>query len=147
MHFERPENERTTTSSTKPSRNQSWLTRSTILIALLALCGVILSVVYAVQNTKPASALAVDSPALVPAVDIIEDKSGLMSSDEFPTRWPDLLGVSGEEAKAIIIKENPTLSTVVIIPEGSMVTMDYRTDRVRIFVKEDGTVATIPMIG
>lgn len=64
-----------------------------------------------------------------------------------PTEWPELVGRQGEEAKQIIMNQNPSLTTVNIIPEGSPVTADYRTDRVRIFVKPDGTVAYPPMIG
>ena len=48
-------------------------------------------------------------------------------------QWPELVGKTGEEAKAAILKERPELR-VQILDEGSMVTMDYCTDRVRIFV-------------
>ena len=66
-------------------------------------------------------------------------------------RWPDkdLVGLAGEEAKAAVLVGKSELSAenVHILPHDAMVTMDYREDRVRIFVKEDGTVARQPMIG
>jgi hypothetical protein len=39
------------------------------------------------------------------------------------------------------------LTNVVIVPEGSAVTADYRTDRVRIFVDKKGIVIEIPRTG
>lgn len=63
------------------------------------------------------------------------------------TSWPELVGVDGEAAKATVEKENTDLSQVVVIPADSMVTMDYREDRVRIFVDEEGKVARAPSIG
>lgn len=60
--------------------------------------------------------------------------------------WPDLVGKSGEEAKAAILSDDSTL-TVHILPEGSMVTMDYRLDRVRIFVDGAGNVVQVPRKG
>ena len=57
-----------------------------------------------------------------------------------------LIGMNGEEAKAAIEAIDPLLS-VHIVPEGSMVTMDLRDDRVRIFVDKDENVAREPQIG
>jgi len=53
--------------------------------------------------------------------------------------WPELVGLTGEEAKAKILQERPEL-TVEIKPELGPCTMDYREDRVRIFVNNDGKV-------
>ncbi|KAI5062280.1 hypothetical protein GOP47_0022819 [Adiantum capillus-veneris] len=60
--------------------------------------------------------------------------------------WPELVGLSGEEAKSKILAENPNL-TVQLVPEGSFMTMDFRTDRVRIFVDAAGNVSRAPAIG
>jgi hypothetical protein len=57
--------------------------------------------------------------------------------------WPELVGKSVEEAKKVILKDKPE-ATIVVVPLGSPVTMDYRTDRVRLFVD---TVADVPKIG
>ncbi|KAL6619827.1 hypothetical protein ACP70R_034966 [Stipagrostis hirtigluma subsp. patula] len=51
--------------------------------------------------------------------------------------------MSAEDAKKVILKDMPG-AQVVVVPIGSPVTMDYRTDRVRIFVH---TVARSPTIG
>jgi hypothetical protein len=66
-------------------------------------------------------------------------------------QWPelDLVGYTGEDAKFAILaattKEEEM--NVFILPEDSMVTMDYRTDRVRVFVNEEGMVVRQPTIG
>ncbi len=61
--------------------------------------------------------------------------------------WPELVGVSGESAKSRILSYRPDIKTIQIIPQGSMVTMDFREDRVRIFVDQQGKVAKSPHIG
>eukprot|EP00511_Aplanochytrium_stocchinoi_P006399 CAMPEP_0204825748 /NCGR_PEP_ID=MMETSP1346-20131115/3560_1 /ASSEMBLY_ACC=CAM_ASM_000771 /TAXON_ID=215587 /ORGANISM="Aplanochytrium stocchinoi, Strain GSBS06" /LENGTH=137 /DNA_ID=CAMNT_0051953471 /DNA_START=258 /DNA_END=671 /DNA_ORIENTATION=+ len=63
------------------------------------------------------------------------------------TLWPATLGLPGTEAVNVIKQERDDLSSVDIIPEGSMCTMDYREDRVRVFVDESGKVLRIPQIG
>ncbi|MCO5547768.1 hypothetical protein L7F22_001220 [Adiantum nelumboides] len=60
--------------------------------------------------------------------------------------WPELVGLSGEEAKHKILSENPNLK-VQVVPEDSFMTMDFRTDRVRIFVDPAGNVSRAPQIG
>ena len=65
-------------------------------------------------------------------------------------QWPelDLVGYTGEDAKfAILAATKDEEMNVIIIPEDSMVTMDYRTDRVRVFVNEEGKVVRQPKIG
>ena len=61
------------------------------------------------------------------------------------TTW-QCTGLDGEEAKQRILADMPGLN-VVLVPEGSPVTMDYRLDRVRIFVTKDGKVASKPSQG
>jgi uncharacterized membrane protein len=62
------------------------------------------------------------------------------------TNWPELVGRPGAEAEAIIHEDDASL-LVQIIPENSMVTMDYRLDRVRVFVNKEGTVVRAPRVG
>ena len=64
------------------------------------------------------------------------------------SKWPDtdLTGMTGEEAKQEINSVDPSLE-VHILPEDSMVTMDYREDRVRIFVNDAGQVSRQPNKG
>jgi hypothetical protein len=62
--------------------------------------------------------------------------------------WPACLGISGEECKTIIEANASDLrGNVKIIPQDSMMTMDFRTDRVRIMVDDDGLVTRIPQRG
>jgi len=63
------------------------------------------------------------------------------------TEWPELVGQAGDAAEAAIRKERPDLAAVESLPEDAMVTMDFREDRVRVFVNADGTVARPPKIG
>jgi len=59
------------------------------------------------------------------------------------TSWPEVVGLSVEEAKKVILKDKPD-ADIVVLPTGSPVTMDYRPNRVRIFVD---TVAQTPNVG
>lgn len=60
--------------------------------------------------------------------------------------WKDCVGMKGEEAREKIQAEASDVK-VQIVPHDSMVTADYRTDRVRIFVDESGKVARAPNRG
>ncbi|XP_062179291.1 subtilisin-chymotrypsin inhibitor-2B-like [Phragmites australis] len=57
--------------------------------------------------------------------------------------WPEVVGLSVEEAKKVILKDKPD-ADIVVLPAGSAVTMDFRPNRVRIFVD---TVAETPHVG
>ncbi|KAM0920033.1 hypothetical protein ACQ4PT_007789 [Festuca glaucescens] len=59
------------------------------------------------------------------------------------TSRPELVGKSMEEATKVILKDKPE-AQIVVVSAGSPVTMDYRIDRLRLFVD---TVAEIPMVG
>ena len=77
--------------------------------------------------------------------------SGTMAEQkvENPRReWPELVGKTGEEAKQVVLATaGPGIKNVDIIPADSMVTTDFRTDRVRIFVDAGGKVARTPIVG
>ena len=70
------------------------------------------------------------------------------SSTSTASAWPEksLVGMTGEDAKKEIKDVDPSLE-VQVLAEDSMVTMDYRTDRVRIFVDADGKVVRQPNAG
>ena len=53
------------------------------------------------------------------------------------------------EAKKQLETELPdgALMSIVPVPEGSMVTMDYRLDRVRVYVDGDNIVTQMPRLG
>ncbi|CDP14354.1 unnamed protein product [Coffea canephora] len=60
--------------------------------------------------------------------------------------WPELVGLTSEEAERRIKEEIPGVN-VHVIPPDYFVTMDFRTDRVRIFTDSSGKVSRAPMIG
>jgi hypothetical protein len=62
------------------------------------------------------------------------------------TRWPSAAGRNKDEVILEIQTERPNMK-VVAVKEGSMVTMDFRTDRVRVYHAEDGSVVGIPSVG
>ena len=61
--------------------------------------------------------------------------------------WDELVSVPGVLAKQLIEADSNGSLEVVIIDEGSMVTMDFRLDRVRINVISDETVSQVPSKG
>lgn len=60
--------------------------------------------------------------------------------------WPSLVGKDASEAKQKIQEDRPELK-VILVPENSMVTMDYREDRVRVFFNKDNLVVGVPRTG
>jgi hypothetical protein len=58
----------------------------------------------------------------------------------------DLVGTNGDDAVTAIKNERPEL-TVQKLNEGAMVTMDFKLDRVRVFVDTNGNVARKPKLG
>lgn len=61
-------------------------------------------------------------------------------------KWPELVGKDGSVARTVIEKDLPGVDAV-LLPEDSMVTMDYQLKRVRIFVDTQGNVAVAPRVG
>lgn len=106
---------------------------------------------------------------IVPTSDNTEPSTEWNPSDCFPplpqpednnfmesTSFPCLVGMTGDEAKLTLEEaypdddeeDNSSLLEVEVLPEGSSITMDFRFDRVRIFVSnDDGMVHTAPYIG
>ncbi|KAJ6313273.1 hypothetical protein OIU76_011148 [Salix suchowensis] len=69
-----------------------------------------------------------------------------MSSDttcQGKSSWPELLGAEGKVAAATIEKENP-LVDARIVPDGSVVPLDFRCDRVWVWVDERGNCFSSP---
>lgn len=52
----------------------------------------------------------------------------------------------GQKAAEIIEKENPNVKAIVIL-DGTPVTLDFRCDRVRVFVDCKDIVVRAPIIG
>mmetsp|Transcript_616 Transcript_616/g.822 ORF Transcript_616/g.822 Transcript_616/m.822 type:complete len:106 (-) Transcript_616:126-443(-) len=62
--------------------------------------------------------------------------------------WKRCVGMTGEECQEYIKRTVPDLEDrVYIIGHDQMATMDYRLDRVRIFVNENGVVERVPKRG
>ncbi|KAM3399694.1 hypothetical protein ACQJBY_004866 [Aegilops geniculata] len=62
------------------------------------------------------------------------------------TEWPELVGKSVEEAKKVILQDKPE-AWIVVLPVGTIVTMEYRIYRVRLFVDRLDTIAQVPRVG
>ncbi|KAI3830287.1 hypothetical protein L1987_04425 [Smallanthus sonchifolius] len=62
------------------------------------------------------------------------------------TNWPELLGMKAEDAEKKIKEEMPR-ATVHVIPHDSFVTMDFVSNRVRLFVDSSQNVIKAPKIG
>jgi len=56
------------------------------------------------------------------------------------------LGFEAQEAEDKLKEQHPDFK-IQRVPEGSMVTQDYRPDRIRIFYNSEGKVAKTPRIG
>ncbi|PIN08708.1 hypothetical protein CDL12_18714 [Handroanthus impetiginosus] len=60
--------------------------------------------------------------------------------------WPELVGVDGKIAVAIIEKENPLVNAIIIKP-NQPVTPDFSCNRVRVLVDCKGIVLITPIVG
>lgn len=60
--------------------------------------------------------------------------------------WPACIGMTGEDCVSYIESNTEDL-TIVVIPDGSLVTQDFRTDRVRVWVDKDDIVFAAPSKG
>lgn len=65
---------------------------------------------------------------------------------EGKSSWPELVGLSSEEAKKKIIEDKPE-ANVQVVPADAFLTMDYNTSRVRVFVDSSDKVTKAPRIG
>ena len=72
---------------------------------------------------------------------------GVGSGEGAKLCWPNLVGTGGESAVGIIQAERPDLVRVSVLEDGAMMTMDYREDRVRVMVDENGNVSQPPTVG
>lgn len=65
-----------------------------------------------------------------------------------PTKksWPELVGVTAEEAEKKIKEEMPE-AEIQVVPHDSFVTADFKPHRVRLYVDLSNKVIRIPGIG
>ncbi|KAG4989070.1 hypothetical protein AAZX31_11G177900 [Glycine max] len=62
------------------------------------------------------------------------------------TSWPELVGVTAEEAEKKI-KEEMGGAEIQVVPPGYFVTADFKPKRVRLYVDESNKVTRAPGIG
>ncbi|KAJ0028095.1 hypothetical protein Pint_35372 [Pistacia integerrima] len=62
------------------------------------------------------------------------------------TTWPELVGLTADEAEKKIKEERPVVQ-VQVVPPNNFVTMDFRQNRVRLYVDSSGKVDRAPRIG
>ncbi|KAL3830823.1 hypothetical protein ACJIZ3_019625 [Penstemon smallii] len=60
--------------------------------------------------------------------------------------WPELVGVPGNVAVTTIERENPLVTAIILRP-GMSPTLDFRCDRVWVYVDGNGNVREVPVIG
>lgn len=60
--------------------------------------------------------------------------------------WPEVVGLSAEEAEKKIKEEMPEASVQVVLAD-CFVTMDFRKDRVRLYLDSAGSVARPATVG
>jgi hypothetical protein len=71
---------------------------------------------------------------------------GLGSNPAAKTTWPELVGLTAEEAERKIKDEKPGAQIQVVQPD-CFVTMDFRQNRVRLHVDSLGKIERAPRIG
>ncbi|KAL2325122.1 hypothetical protein Fmac_024180 [Flemingia macrophylla] len=69
-----------------------------------------------------------------------------MSECQGKSSWPELVGVEGTVAEATIERENSLVDAIIVV-EGTIVTTDFRCDRVWVWVNKKGIVYQVPTIG
>ena len=80
-------------------------------------------------------------------INVVDRNSAAEGGADLKTRWAELTAVDADQAVEQIQKERPELK-LVKVKVGSMVTMDYRGDRVRVWYDPtDNRVTAAPKIG
>ncbi|KAL0432549.1 UNVERIFIED_CONTAM: Subtilisin-chymotrypsin inhibitor-2A [Sesamum latifolium] len=68
------------------------------------------------------------------------------SNGKYKIEWPELLGKTPEEAKAVIGRDNP-LVTVVLVPRGTGTTDDFCCNRVWLKLDDKNRIYQVPIVG
>ncbi|MFZ4299864.1 serine protease inhibitor [Streptomyces cinereoruber] len=115
------------------------------LLAALAAASATALIAPAVATAAPEPADIITTATAVPAAAALP---GAPAADHAGTRtqWPETLGLPKAWAEKVILRDRPDLE-IEHIPEGALVTMDYREDRVRIVHNALGLVSQVPAIG
>ena len=60
--------------------------------------------------------------------------------------WPQTVGMIGEVARNLVLSHDPSLK-VHVLAANATITMNFRLDRVRVFVDDSGFVVRTPCSG
>ncbi|KAK4493400.1 hypothetical protein RD792_017698 [Penstemon davidsonii] len=60
--------------------------------------------------------------------------------------WPELVGALGQVAERVIERENPNVNAIVV-RDGTIVTADFRCDRVWVWVNDRGKDVWSELVG
>ena len=93
------------------------------------------------QEAPPAPAAAEDPAAALKSARQAPDFDLVISDVVMPGEF------SSREMAETLQAERPDLALVLTVPEDSLVTMDWREDRVRVFVDAQGVVCREPTCG
>jgi len=97
---------------------------------------------------RPHTTFGPGSDPSVPAhqpLHVIKERPYL--SPNVKAKWPELVGTPAATAEAAILSETNFGVEVIVVPEGSFVAMDYRMDRVWLWVGDDNMVLREPTLG
>ncbi|PIM98146.1 hypothetical protein CDL12_10272 [Handroanthus impetiginosus] len=86
-------------------------------------------------------------PEEAPQKELLSAPNGGTENMPGKLTWPKVVGLTTEEAERKIKEEMPDGTSIQIVSPDSFLTMDYRTDRVRIFIDSSGKVSKPPKIG
>lgn len=96
---------------------------------------------------EPATTAPVEAESTRPPLPSIGSNGFSIGIGAPPTdSWPNLVGLRGEEAKQIIEDEGKGYE-VFLVPSEGVTTKDYRTDRVFVYLNDQGFVEKTPRPG
>lgn len=72
----------------------------------------------------------------------VHGQLGALTVEWLSQEWPELVGTNVLVAKAKLKAE--TGLNVVLVPQGSVVTTDYRADRIRVYFDPDTSLVVQP---
>jgi len=77
---------------------------------------------------------------------VVMSTAETVSSETSHPDFHHLINMKGNEAVDIIKKNHPHIN-VILVNQNAMMTMDYRQDRIRVFVDDAGNVSRPPRVG
>ncbi|KAI9154023.1 hypothetical protein LWI28_020030 [Acer negundo] len=98
------------------------------------------------QSTNPSQEQPVESTPTLPLPRTYEELLGRNQNTSTKREWPEVVGLTAEEAEKKIKEDKPGVH-VHVVPSNCFITMDFRQDRVRLFVDHSRKVEKPPRIG